>query len=409
MFMKRFKRAFEPTARKRGDMTRVLVALALSGCTPVGTDTTVVLRPEGRSNLAVTAGTDTPEVFESMAVTLTANATGGTAPYLYRWDQNGGPVELVLDDATLDTPATEALATPGRYVFRALATDSEGFHATDFVAVVVHEAVTVEAPKLIVVGEPVELTATLESDAQGASVVWEVVRGSATLDDSTSTEPLLTATVGETIEVVLTVTLPSTGDAPAITATRTSEIVAVPDLHPKVVIRTNFGEITMEFDGEKAPLYTVNFLAYVDDGFYDGLLFHRNACSENLDTGECDPFVLQGGGYRRVDGELTLREPTRDPVPSEADNGLSNGTVYSVSLALGGAGPDSGTTQFFINLADNAFLDEQDFTVFGMVVDGTDVVDAITQVETTESPFIPGEVSLPGEDVMIEKAERVSP
>ena len=408
MYVKRFKRAFESAARRRRHMTCVLMALALSGCTPVGTDITVVLRPEGHSDLVAKAGTDTPEIFESMAVTLTASATGGAGPYLYRWDQNAGPVELVLDDATLDTLATEALTTPGRYVFRVMATDSEGFHATDFATVIVLEAVTVEAPKLIVVGEPVELMATLESDAQGASVVWEVVRGSATLDDPTSTEPSLTATVGETIEVVLTVTLPATGDTPPISATRTAEIVSVPDPHPKVVIRTNFGEITMELDGEKAPLHTANFLAYVDDGFYDGLLFHRNACSEDLDTGECDPFVVQGGGYRWVDGELTLREPTRDPVPAETGTGLTNGTVYSVSLALGGAGPDSGTTQFFINLADNAFLDEQDFTVFGMVVDGTDVVDAITQVETTESPFIPGEVSLPVEDVMIEKAERVS-
>ena len=135
-------------------------------------------------------------------------------------------------------------------------------------------------------------------------------------------------------------------------------------------------------------------LAYVDDGFYDGLLFHRVLCTEieeeetssdgttaEDDAAEtddndiaavlgCDPFVIQTGGYRRTDGELEQAEATRDPVTSEADNGLSNATPYSVAMALAGGDVDSGTTEFFINIdADNGYLDDQYFTVFGSVVD----------------------------------------
>ncbi|MEK7730715.1 MAG: peptidylprolyl isomerase, partial [Planctomycetota bacterium] len=100
---------------------------------------------------------------------------------------------------------------------------------------------------------------------------------------------------------------------------------------------------------------------------------------------------------------------TRDPVPSEADNGLSNSVLYSVALALSRGDPDSGTTQFFINLSEaNSFLDDQGFTVFGQVIEGTNVVDDIAALETIASPIIPGEVSLPAEDVIMGRVTRVS-
>ena len=381
--------------------------LTLGACVPLE-DAANVTGPEGPSDLAVVADTDTPEAFEGMTVTLSAEATGGTAPYLYRWDQNGGPAELALTDVMSDVLTTEAFTAPGRYVFRIMATDSEGFHATDFVAVEVIEAVTASAPKLAVMGEPVELSAELASEAADATLTWEVARGTASLEDETSSNPTLTTTAGETVEVLLTVTLPS-ADTQPVTTTRSFEIVSVFDLHPQVLIETSFGDITVDLDGELAPLHTANFLLYVDEGFYDSLLFHRNVCPDDPETGECQPFVLQGGGYKRVDGELELVEPTRDPVPSEADNGLSNGVVYSISLALTGGQSGSGTTEFFINLADNGFLDDQGFTVFGMVVAGTDVVDAIAAADRTDSPIIPGEVSLPVEDVIMQRVRRVSP
>ena len=381
--------------------------LALGACVPVE-DAADITGPEDPSDLTVVADTDTPEVFEGMTVTLSAEATGGTAPYLYRWDQNDGPVELDLADAMSDVLTTEALAAPGRYVFRVVATDSGGFHATGFATVEVIRTVTASAPELAVVGEPAELSAELTAEAAGATLTWEIARGTASLEDETSSNPTLTTAAGETVEVLLTVTLSSTDTQP-VTTTRSFEIVSVFDLHPQVLMETSVGDITMELDGELAPLHTVNFLLYVDDGFYDGLLFHRNVCSDDPETDECQPFVIQGGGYRRVDGELELIEATRDPVPSEADNGLSNDALYSISLALISGQSASGTTEFFINLADNGFLDEQGFTVFGMVVAGTDVVDAIAAADRTDSPIIPGEVSLPVEDVIMQRVSRVSP
>lgn len=176
-----------------------------------------------------------------------------------------------------------------------------------------------------------------------------------------------------------------------------------------VRVETNFGSFVIELNVEAAPLHAANFLTFVDDGFYDGLLFHRNACSPNETTGECEPFVLQGGGFLRVGGELAVRPVTRDPVMSEAGNGLSNSTLLGVALALSGGNVNSGTSQFFINLRDNGFLDALGFTVFGLVVEGGDVINAIAAMERTLNPILPGELSLPVEDVIMQSVRRVCP
>jgi cyclophilin family peptidyl-prolyl cis-trans isomerase len=362
---------------------------------------------DGPDDLTVTGSTETPAVFEGSPVTLSGAADGGTPPYLYRWDQNEGPEELNLTGLTDATLTTAPLTTPGRYVFRITVTDSAGVSAVGFVAVEVTEAVSASAPRLIVVGEPAELTAEIDPDADQVTLLWEVIQGDASFDDPASPTPLLTAATGETMVVTLTAGLsPGSG---AVTTTREFEIVSVYDLAPQVLLETNFGDITFELDGERAPLHTANFLQYVDELFYDGLLFHRSVCEPDPDSGECLPFVLQGGGYERVGEELQLREATRDPVPSEANNGLSNAETYSISLALFAGDADSGTSQFFINLKDNGFLDDQSFTVFGKVVDGTDVVDAIAALETTASAILPSEQSQPVEDVIMEHVRRASP
>ena len=106
---------------------------------------------------------------------------------------------------------------------------------------------------------------------------------------------------------------------------------------------------------------------------------------------------------------MIAAEAGRDPVLSEADNGLSNGQLYSVALALTGGDADSGTTQFFVNLdTDNESLDDQDFTVFGSVIEGREVVDAIARVETELSTLVNNEVSLPTTDVVIRRIRRVA-
>jgi cyclophilin family peptidyl-prolyl cis-trans isomerase len=188
---------------------------------------------------------------------------------------------------------------------------------------------------------------------------------------------------------------------------RDFEVAAASTLRPRVRLETTLGDFTIELEGEAAPLHTANFLLYLDDGFYDGLLIHRVVCRDAADSEECEPFVIQGGGFLRDGDEIVPLEPTRDPIQSEADNGLSNGELYSVALALTGGNANSGTTQFFVNLdQDNESLDAQNFTVFGRVVIGQEVVDQIARAETIASPIIPREQSLPVDDIVIVRAVR---
>ncbi|WP_376696669.1 peptidylprolyl isomerase [Wenzhouxiangella sp. EGI_FJ10305] len=143
---------------------------------------------------------------------------------------------------------------------------------------------------------------------------------------------------------------------------------------PHVWLDTDMGPIILELDEEAAPVTVENFLAYVDDGFYDGLIFHRIA----------EEFVIQGGGF---DTNRELREPTYDPIVNESDNGLSNlpGTIAMARTP----DPDSATSQFFINLDNNDFLDPDDgepgYTVFGEVIIGQSTVEAMASLRTIDA------------------------
>ncbi|GAB6057870.1 peptidylprolyl isomerase A [Desulfonatronum parangueonense] len=137
-----------------------------------------------------------------------------------------------------------------------------------------------------------------------------------------------------------------------------------------VVMTTSHGDITIELNQEKAPITVENFLRYVDEGFFEDTIFHR----------VIPGFMIQGGGMN----EEMFQKPGHPAIKNEADNGLKNlrGTLAMARTA----DINSATSQFFINLKDNAFLDHggRDFgyAVFGKVVDGMDVVDAIAQVPT---------------------------
>lgn len=164
--------------------------------------------------------------------------------------------------------------------------------------------------------------------------------------------------------------------------------------NPKVALTTNQGVIVLELYPDKAPKTVANFLSYVQAGFYDGTVFHRVVPG----------FVVQGGGF---DTSLAPKK-TREPVENEAGNGLSNrrGTVAMARTAQ----IHSATSQFFINLADNTFLDHRDdsargfgYCVFGQVVEGMNVVDTIASIPTGPAGPFPGEV--PQKAVVILKAE----
>jgi cyclophilin family peptidyl-prolyl cis-trans isomerase len=162
---------------------------------------------------------------------------------------------------------------------------------------------------------------------------------------------------------------------------------------PRVRVTTNVGSFVIELDELRAPLTVADFLMYVDENFYAGTVFHRVISG----------FVAQGGGYT----EDLEEKPTEDPVPNESGNGLSNlrGTV---GLARTNE-PHSGTSQFYINLADNLELDPRPtrwgYAVFGKVVEGMDVVDQIGHRATgAAGPFTR---SVPVDPVIIEKVERL--
>ena len=163
-----------------------------------------------------------------------------------------------------------------------------------------------------------------------------------------------------------------------------------------VVLKTNQGDIRIELDAENAPASVANFLQYVREGHYDNTVFHR----------VIPGFMIQGGGMEPG----MKQKPTREPVANEATNGVKN-KRYTVAMAPTSE-PQSATAQFFINVADNNFLDYTapsangwGYCVFGRVVDGTDVVDKIEKVATANSGF---HQNVPREDVVILKAEEVA-
>lgn len=160
-----------------------------------------------------------------------------------------------------------------------------------------------------------------------------------------------------------------------------------------IILKTNYGEITIELDFDKAPISSANFLQYVESGFYNGTIFHR----------VIDKFMIQGGGFEPGMNE----KENGDPIENEADNGLLNdmGTLAMARTS----DPHSATAQFFINTGDNNFLNHKDktnqgwgYAVFGKVSDGMDVVSKITNCETNSSG---GHQDVPVEDVVIESAK----
>ena len=163
-----------------------------------------------------------------------------------------------------------------------------------------------------------------------------------------------------------------------------------------VQMETSAGTLRIELDDVKAPLCTANFLAYVNSGHYDGTIFHR----------VIKGFMLQGGGF-----DATMKQKsTLPPIKNEANNGLKN-KRYTLSMART-SDPHSATSQFFVNVTDNAFLDFKaenasgwGYAVFGQVVSGMDVVDSIEKVRTGRKGM---HDDVPLEDVLIVKAIEVS-
>jgi cyclophilin family peptidyl-prolyl cis-trans isomerase len=165
----------------------------------------------------------------------------------------------------------------------------------------------------------------------------------------------------------------------------------------RVRLETTKGVIVVELDAKAAPKTTANFLAYVDSGFYDNTIFHRVIRG----------FMIQGGGFTAD----MRQKPTQAPIQNEADNGLKN-KIGTIAMARTGD-PHSATAQFFINVADNAFLDhkaktqpEWGYCVFGKVIEGLEVVRAIEALPTTTQG---SHQNVPVEPLIIKSAKRLPP
>lgn len=166
------------------------------------------------------------------------------------------------------------------------------------------------------------------------------------------------------------------------------------DIHPRVLMETSLGNIVLELDRAKAPQSVDNFIKYVQDGFYDGTIFHRVIGN----------FMIQGGGFSAD----YAQKPTRSPVQNEAKNGLKNdrGTIAMARTMA----PHSATAQFFINVVNNDGLNNPNpdgwgYAVFGKVVEGMDVVDKIRAVPTGSGGPFPTDV--PKTQVVIKKVTMV--
>ena len=167
-------------------------------------------------------------------------------------------------------------------------------------------------------------------------------------------------------------------------------------MNPKVELHiAGEGVVTLELDEQKAPKSVANFLSYVKKGHYDGTIFHR----------VIDGFMIQGGGF----APGMSQKPTDATIENEANNGLKN-DKYTVAMARTSA-PHSASAQFFINVADNEFLNHKSptpqgwgYAVFGKVVGGTEIVDRIAGVKTGNKG---GHGDVPAQDVVIEKAVAV--
>jgi peptidyl-prolyl cis-trans isomerase B (cyclophilin B) len=190
--------------------------------------------------------------------------------------------------------------------------------------------------------------------------------------------------------VALAAIVPAAAGAASSTTTEGKQSMSS---NPRVKMHTNYGDFVITLDADKAPKTVANFLAYTKEGFYNGTIFHR----------VIDGFMIQGGGF-----EAGMKQKqTHAPVENEANNGLKN-DKYTLAMARTND-PQSATAQFFVNIADNDFLNFTaptangwGYAVFGKVTEGTDVIDKIKNVKTANSGF---HQNVPAEDVVIEKAE----
>jgi cyclophilin family peptidyl-prolyl cis-trans isomerase len=318
-------------------------------------------------------------------IELTANVTDGSEDLSFAWRVVSGPGEFADDDQPV---ATFTSATAGEAVVEVEVVDNETEdRITAQVTITVEQGEPVEAftvetdpPALVARNESIGISAVVSTDPGTLTYAWSAESGSPIIDDPTSSSPTVTITGEATTHLIVEVTATNESGS---TRTESADVylVTLEEAEPVVVFEIeDFGVVRIRLTPELTPITVANFLSYVDEGFYDGLIIHR------VEVGAFG--VIQGGGYA-PDAVPDFAETveTHDPIINEAEFGGSNirGTI---SMARTGE-PDSATSQFFLNTTDNTSLDFAEggnpgYAVFGEVIEGMDVLDRISEeVETT--------------------------
>ncbi len=331
------------------------------------------------AKLIVDAGED-QIVLEGTEVALEGGGYGGLGDRTYRWEQTAGPNVVLADPNTFSTTFTAPDVDESTVLtFELTATDAENYSVTDAVDIQVVPELTASA------GDDQTATPGFEVTLEGAghagsgdmTYAWLQTAGQAVeLSDANAASPTFTAPLvesDETLTFQLTVT-----DETSATATDTVDILVDA---PRVRFGTTMGEFVILLRPDVAPVGVANFMMYVNLDFYTGLIMHRII----------PDFVAQGGGWTADLGQ-TYRY---DPIVLESNNGLYNARSWVAYART--SDPNSATSEFFVNLVDNTAEGEAQFgytnldyispeqpgyAVFGRVVEGMDVIDAMAQVET---------------------------
>ncbi len=361
--------------------TRSYFCLALIGA--LVTVAACELSPTGNSEkLDADAGPDQIVPLDE-SFSLRATAKGGLNPYHFRWSLEDQPEESTYELTDANTNAlleVDPLSVNGRYLFRVLVSDRSGQSNASFAQVLVGgdlEITATSEDSLRLVGESTQLNSVLDSDSSGFSELtheWTVINGEAEFDDPSIANPQVTIMSADTVRLRVSVS----GEENGIERFGLQDVfvVGVEDTTPQVIIDNTGGvegRIIVELLTDVAPNTCANFLRYVDSGYYNGIIWHRIV----------PDFVVQTGNFERFNEEVREKPGKREEIESEADNGFSN-LRTAIAMALRGTNANSASNQFFINLGDNSGLDDGNppFTVFARVVDGMEVADKISTLET---------------------------
>ncbi len=349
---------------------------------------------------------------EDFTLTTEINMEG---EYTYFWEIREG-VEVIISD--VDQPTlTVTPVEVGEVTLRVNIRDDEtGDTAREEVVLNITQGdaflVRSDAPDLIDLGQAASITANITNDsidADSLTYTWEVIKGQ-DVRISSAVGRTISVTSNDLSTVTVRVTARGTINGTAREESEDLELVTLDSDRPRLIMSIVSdtegvtGLVTFELFADLAPKTVANLLRYVDEGHYTRMVWHRVA--SNADG---SPFVVQTGGFRSAEDGLEPIVPTRPSVESEADNGQSN-VLRTIAMALLNNDPNSGTTQFFVNTTDNEFLDDSAFTVFGEVVDGFDIIEAMTTVETDSRDVVDGGSlnDVPVEDISIAAFRRES-